>query len=571
MKKRLSIITIVCLAILLTMTVSLGMAQQETAGQTVESTSIVQIEGDGLESPDGDVLNYIPVQGRLTDTLGNPLNGNHTIIFRLYAEVSGGTELCSDTNTVAVTNGLFTSEIWGNCPADINGQQLYLGIQVDGDGEMSPRQPIYATPYAWSLRPGAVVIGTVDSNPILHIENWSTTGRGLRVYAMSQTGVNYGVVGASRSPDGLAGYFYNNGGGIGLSGTTSTYNNFGILGMQSDNYSKDDYTDAYKSGGLFGGVNGVIGISHETERVGAGVYGWAQATTGTSYGVRGVADSTTNGYGVYGHATAVTGNTRGVYGISESTAGRGVYGYTSATTGTTYGVYGDSNSDNGRGVYGVADNAAGGVGVEGESEIGAGVYGKSSSGFGVYGLSASNFAIFGDTQRVDHNYGVYTSDNLYSLNYHTSGAIMQVVQNGGSEPLETGDVVVFTGVVAPADANDPPTILVSKASSANSTTVAGVVYARYALAGETLEGAAKPGESLLIVVQGPAQVKTSAAAGAIQVGDLLSSSDQAGIAACAARITIEGIQTVLPGTVFAKALEALESGEGWIYVFVTLQ
>jgi hypothetical protein len=114
-------------------------------------------------------------------------------------------------------------------------------------------------------------------------------------------------------------------------------------------------------------------------------------------------------------------------------------------------------------------------------------------------------------------------------------------------------------------------ILVSKASAAHSTAVAGVVYARSNLEGATLEGAAQPGETLLVVVQGPARVKVSAAAGTIQPGDLLSSSDQAGVAASAAKITIEGIQTVLPGTVFAKALEALESGEGWIYVFVTLQ
>jgi hypothetical protein len=33
---------------------------------------------------------------------------------------------------------------------------------------------------------------------------------------MSQTGANYGIVGASRSPDGFGGYFYNSGGGVGL-------------------------------------------------------------------------------------------------------------------------------------------------------------------------------------------------------------------------------------------------------------------------------------------------------------------------------------------------------------------
>ncbi len=76
---------------------------------------------------------------------------------------------------------------------------------------MDPRQPIYAVPYAWSLRPNAVVIGTVDLDPILHLENSDPTGRGLNSYAMSTTGMNFGVVAASRSPDGFGGYFYNDG------------------------------------------------------------------------------------------------------------------------------------------------------------------------------------------------------------------------------------------------------------------------------------------------------------------------------------------------------------------------
>jgi hypothetical protein len=336
-------------------------------------------------------------------------------------------------------------------------------------------------------------------------------------------------------------------------------------------YSAADYTGTYRSGGLFGGVNGVIGISHETVPVGAGVYGWAQSTTGTGYGVHGRADSNTNGYGVFGEATASAGNTRGVYGSSASTAGRGVYGYASAASGTTTGVYGEANSTSGRGVYGVADSTGGGVGVYGVSNVGSGVYGISTSGYGVYGLSTSNNALYADTQAADHNYGLYTGDNIYSNNFHSKGAMMQVVQNGGSEPLEAGDVVVFSGMIAPADANEPPVILVSKATTQNSTAVAGVVYARSSLEGGTLEGATQPGEYLLVVVQGPARVKASAAAGAIQPGDLLSSSAQAGVAASAARITVEGVQTSLPGTVFAKALEALASGEGWIYVFVTLQ
>jgi hypothetical protein len=355
---------------------------------------------------------------------------------------------------------------------------------------------------------------------------------------------------------------------VGLYVYTTSSNNYSVIGVQNG-YSADDYTNPYLSGALFGGVNGVIGISHETVPVGAGVYGWAQATTNTSYGVRGQADST-SGYGVFGQATASTGNTRGVYGSSASTTGRGVYGYASAASGETYGVYGDSSSPSGRGVYGVADSTSGGVGVYGVSNAGSGVYGESTSGYGLYAVS-DYWAVVGETQSTTHNYGLYTADNAHAASYTLKGAVRQVVQNGGREPLEAGDVVVFSGMIAPTGVNEPPVILVSKAATANSSAVAGVVYARSNLEGLTLEGAAQPGEYLLVVVQGSARVKVSAAAGAIQPGDLLSSSAQAGVAACAAKITMEGVQTVLPGTVFAKALEALERGEGWMYVYVTLQ
>lgn len=174
---------------------------------------------DGSLSPQAAnaVGNYIPVQGRLTDTSGNPLNGDYSVTFRLYQVPSGGTALCQDTNTVHVENGLFSSEIWGNCgSSEMNGRQLYLGVEVGSDGVMTPYQPIYAVPYAWSLRPGAIISSTLAGDAIVHIENWATNGRGLRAYAMSTTDTNYGVIGASRSPDGYGGYFYNNGGGTGL-------------------------------------------------------------------------------------------------------------------------------------------------------------------------------------------------------------------------------------------------------------------------------------------------------------------------------------------------------------------
>jgi len=175
-----------------------------------------QNEGETLPSPAEDVLSYIPVQGRLTNSAGIPLDGDYEITFRLYDVNVGGTELCHDTNLVTVTKGLFSSEIWGTCADHITGEQIFLGIEVESDGEMSPRQPIFAVPYAWSLRPGAVISGTVGPDPVVHIQNADPSGRGLRVYSMSQTGTNYAIVGAARSPNGFGGYFYNNGAGTAL-------------------------------------------------------------------------------------------------------------------------------------------------------------------------------------------------------------------------------------------------------------------------------------------------------------------------------------------------------------------
>ena len=60
--------------------------------------------------------------------------------------------------------------------------------------------------------------------------------------------------------------------------------------------------------------------------------------------------------------------------------------------------------------------------------------------------------------------------------------------------------------------------------------------------------------------------------GAIQAGDLLSiSPDQAGVASSAQQITVSGVSFYAPGTIIGKALGSLNSGSGYIAVFVSLK
>jgi hypothetical protein len=157
-------------------------------------------------SPDASVYNVIPIQGRLTDDSGNPIDGTRVITFSLYATFYATTPVCQDADSVNEDNGLFNAAMDSCTSSDIDGKRLFLGIQVEGDYEITPRQSIYPVPYAFSLRPGAIISGTT-SVAIVHIENHHESGRGLRAYAMSETGTNYAVVGGSRSPDGYGGYF----------------------------------------------------------------------------------------------------------------------------------------------------------------------------------------------------------------------------------------------------------------------------------------------------------------------------------------------------------------------------
>lgn len=107
------------------------------------------------------LLDQIPIQGRLTDANGIPLNGTYTVTFYVYDAAVGGNLLCGNLDaSVDVTNGLFNSTLDLCDLVDaFEGDQMYLGVQVGADPEMTPRQPIQGVPYAYTVKPGAVIKG----------------------------------------------------------------------------------------------------------------------------------------------------------------------------------------------------------------------------------------------------------------------------------------------------------------------------------------------------------------------------------------------------------------------------
>jgi hypothetical protein len=173
---------------------------------------------EGANSPEALAYGGIPIQGRLTDAAGRPLpDGDYTLTFRLYELAVGGDPLCEDVDgppddplhAVSVSGGLFSAFVDSCYADDLNGRWLYLGLEVEDDGEMSPRQLIGTVPYARSLQPGAEIVGGISSHPILRVENSSSADESYALggHASAPSGMTGGVVGTTGSPDGYGGVF----------------------------------------------------------------------------------------------------------------------------------------------------------------------------------------------------------------------------------------------------------------------------------------------------------------------------------------------------------------------------
>jgi hypothetical protein len=372
----------------------------------------------GSEGGCGDSLAASPVtsgfnyQGRLTDSSGNPLNGTYDITFRLYDAASGGTALAEVLHSVIVHNGLFATTITFD-PTYFDGRALWLGIQVGYDPEMTPRQALRAVPYALSLRPGAVIEGSLFDEPILWARTPAENGEAIHAGVAGDGGTGVRVVALGEESRGV----YT---------TTSGNNSPGILAVTTGNVSAGYFaqTSGYDSIGVFSqtfgdsseglfvlttgnGSPAVYGYSiqdvgvYGTGKEAGGYFTTAEGGTGWPYLRAGVNVSTQYDYnpGVYVatdgihsegvHASTIGDGSNGVFagtqgdnsdGVYVETFGNnseGVYAYTQGDD--SHGVYAYTQGDNSHGVhaytYGYNSPA-----VYGYSSKDVGVYGKGKEG-----------------------------------------------------------------------------------------------------------------------------------------------------------------------------------------------
>lgn len=113
-------------------------------------------------------LNY---QGFLTSPSGAPINSaSSQMVFNIYSVQTLGAPLHTETQTVTVSNGIFNVLLGTNTALTLPfDTQYYLGVTTGADPEMSPRQPLAASPYALravmaeSLAPGGNIVLTDPS------------------------------------------------------------------------------------------------------------------------------------------------------------------------------------------------------------------------------------------------------------------------------------------------------------------------------------------------------------------------------------------------------------------------
>ncbi|HSM58157.1 MAG TPA: hypothetical protein VK879_18525 [Candidatus Sulfomarinibacteraceae bacterium] len=454
----------------------------------------------------GAVSDGLSYQGRLTDAAGAPLDGTYTMRFIIYDDPVGGAAVWDSGNvSVAVEAGLFTTTLDVDQDA-FDGQALWLSIVVEGQ-MLSPRQELLPAPYALGLRPGADIVGdSIAPGDAVLAGRAPATGTALQAQAA---------------------------GGVGL--FAASEDNVGVWGTSENGW-----------GGYFTSDEG---------------YGIRVDTQGADHFDHGVYVTATGGYGVYAQSAqnqAVRGEAGNVTGIAQPLGAVGVVGI-----GQNRGVYGASGS--GVGVYGRTDNNYAG-------------YFQSNNYRGLYARSASGYyAGYFTNQGGSTQPGMYVNGTL-TVTGSKTGYVVDVCLNEGPESLEVGDVVAVVGVGDPV-VGEIPVMRVVKATAENASAVVGVVDQRFLVDEENGESIARPdtavpqldagngiqpGEYVSVVTLGTFKlIKVDASFGAIQPGDLLTPSPNAGYAMRAGE--------AMPGTIIGKALDGLETGQGVIAVYVTMQ
>ncbi len=445
--------------------------------------------------------------------------------------------------------------------------------------------------------PGSHFLGTTDNQPL------EVRVNGSRALLIQSNGSNYGpnLIGGYSGNSVSAGLVGATIGGGGASGyENSVTGNYGTVGGGWDNTAGLEGAtvgggQANTAGGVYATLSGGFGniASDGYGTVGGGTFNTASGGNATVGG--GYQNAASGGYstvgGGYGntasgaYATLPGGALNTASGQYSFAAGQrakathdGAFVWAdsqasdwSSTSTDTFrvraqnGAYIQANNTN---YAGIIDNDGNGDGLR--------AYAATSQGnnFGAAYVTNSGTSP-GLVAHSGGTYAGYFNDQIYVTGGCTGCTLMYVAQNTGDAALEAGDLVAAAGVDSALTGGVDPVLRVQQ-SGAAAPGVVGVVFSRASVTpsekeGEALDsvqaadGAAQPGDYLLIVVQGLARVKV-AQGEALTPGQRLKVSDAAGEARGLRTVEVDGVTLDEGGPTVGVALDAAENGMVWVMV-----
>ena len=150
-------------------------------------------------SADAAVPDFMTQQGRLLDATGAPINGELSFVFSIYDAANEGAVLWTETTNVTLSDGFFTVQLGSATaldPAVFDGSTRYLGVRVGADEEMTPRQALVATPYAFAANRAdsalTAVNATGDITPSSVSVNGSEVINSSGVWVGAQPTIDFG-------------------------------------------------------------------------------------------------------------------------------------------------------------------------------------------------------------------------------------------------------------------------------------------------------------------------------------------------------------------------------------------
>src|ERR1035437_5607598 len=291
-------------------------------------------------------------QGILTDNSGNPKSdGNYNVSFSFYEQSTGGTAMWTETKSLTVAKGLFSTSLGDQTPFG-NGlkfnKQYWLGITVGADPELLPRISLNAAGYSFSSINSDTANNIINGKVVESINGLkdNITLKGSGGTTITSTGDTISV-----SSTGT--------GGTGIQGVQNTNNTIDIINPNGPTATANLKVPLT--------LSGIINYPN---------YLISAISTGTGNGIQGVGQS---GIGVVGAALGTSGVNYGVAGNTYSPTGYAVSGWNLATTGDAVGIIGKTNSPTGIGVFGQSST---GIGIEGKitSDGGIAIYGNTPNG-----------------------------------------------------------------------------------------------------------------------------------------------------------------------------------------------